>query len=84
MTAFAIDLDVIGPLAGADGWHANTTPQGLAEAPALAGYVIHPARLSRVWAGDDPDAPTMTIALWFADAATGEAALAPWRMTEEL
>ena len=83
MTSYAMDFDVIGPLDGADGWHVNTTPQGPAAAPALAGFVIHPVTLSRVWAGDDPAAPTMTVALWFADAATGEAALAPWRTDGE-
>lgn len=50
------------------GWHVNATPDYLAERPELEPFVVTPATLSRVWAGDDPAAPTMTVPLRFADA----------------
>lgn len=51
------------------GWHVNVTPDYLAERPELETFVVTPATLNRVWAGDDPEDPTMTIALRFADEA---------------
>ncbi len=51
------------------GFHVNTTTAILAERPDLEPYVVTPETLMRVWAGDDPDNPTMTVALRFADEA---------------
>lgn len=53
----------------AEGWHVNTTPQVLAARPELEPFVITPATLRRVWAGDDPANPARTVALRFADEA---------------
>lgn len=58
-----------------DGWHVNTTPEHLAAHPELGPFVITPTVLRRVWAGDDPEAPVMTVALQFADEAEGRTAL---------
>jgi hypothetical protein len=52
-----------------EGWLVNVTPAVLAANPALADFVVTPSRLARVWAGDDPESPTMTVALRFADEA---------------
>jgi hypothetical protein len=49
------------------GWHVNITPDALS--PELEPYVVTPSRLRRVWAGDDPEAPVLTVALRFADEA---------------
>lgn len=60
------------PLPGAEpvpGWHVNVTPDYLAERPDLHPFVVTPTILNRVWAGDDPEEPTMTVALRFADEA---------------
>lgn len=57
------------------GWHVNITPEVLTARPELAGFVVTPSRLRRVWAGDDPTAPVLTVALRFADEATGRAVL---------
>ncbi|MFC0633308.1 hypothetical protein [Brevundimonas balnearis] len=81
-----IEADVIGTLfeaAGDDeaeavplpGWHVNITTEGLAARPDLAPFVVTPTTLRRVWAGDDPAAPVVTVALRFADQAAAEAAL---------
>lgn len=79
-----IALDIIGALYRDDetqipGWHVNTTPEGLAAFPALAPFVVSPdpTRLRRVWAGDDPENPTLTVALRFADEAEALSALPP-------
>jgi hypothetical protein len=77
-----IEIDVIGalfdppsdeggaavPLAG---WHVNITPGGLVARGDLEPFVVTPGRLRRVWAGDDPLSPTLTVALRFADEAEG-------------
>ncbi|KQS54028.1 hypothetical protein ASG17_13860 [Brevundimonas sp. Leaf363] len=83
------DIDVIGWSDGAAeglaaGWRVNLTPETIAIAPGLATYVVRPGRLVRVWAGDDPDAPTQTIALWFETAAAADAVLAPYAPGEEM
>ncbi|MFN3352541.1 MAG: hypothetical protein ACK4Z5_02940 [Brevundimonas sp.] len=81
-----IEADVIGTLfdAGGDdeaelpavpGWHVNITTEGLAARPDLEALVVSPATLRRVWAGDDPATPVVTVALRFADQAAAEAAL---------
>lgn len=57
----------------APGVHYNTTPSDLAAHPALQPYVVAPSLLQRIWAGDDPAAPTMTVALVFPDQATADA-----------
>lgn len=53
------------------GWHANITPADLT--PELEPYVVTPSRLRRVWAGDDPTNPVLTVALRFADEDEGRA-----------
>lgn len=57
------------------GWHVNTTPEVLEQNPALADYVITPSTMRRVWSGDDPQAPSATVALRFADQDQAEAVL---------
>lgn len=47
------------------GWRVNITAEGLAQRADLAPYVVTPARLRRVWAGDDPADPDVTVALAF-------------------
>lgn len=47
------------------GFHVNITPDVLEANPHLSAKVIVPATLRRVWAGDDPASPTMTVALRF-------------------
>lgn len=81
-------VDVIGWRDGvgeglAAGWRVNVTPGGLAGAPDLAAFVMEPARLDRVWAGDDPEAPSQTVALWFESEAAAVTALAPYAAEEE-
>lgn len=79
-----IETDVIGLLHGPTpedgseppalaGWHVNITAEGLAARPDLATYVVEPSLLRRVWAGDDPAAPVVTVALRFADEAEASA-----------
>lgn len=58
------------------GWHVNITRAGLAARPDLEPFVVTPATLRRVWAGDDPAAPQITVALRFMTEAEGRAALA--------
>jgi hypothetical protein len=50
-----------------EGWHVNTTPECLALHPGLEPFVVQPGTLRRVWAGDSPDNPVLTVALQFAD-----------------
>lgn len=52
-----------------DGYRLNTTAEVLAARPELAAFRVEPPRMIRVWAGDDPEAPTVTVALRFADEA---------------
>lgn len=66
---------VITPPVQLDGWHYNTTPETMAERPDLVPFVVTPSALRRVWAGDDPVNPTMTVALRFADEAEAVTAL---------
>lgn len=60
------------------GWHANATPEVLAARPDLEPYVVAPSFMRRVWAGDDPANPVLTVALRFASAEEGLAILADW------
>lgn len=69
-----MDLDIIGPIEG-DGWHVNITRRGLRDRPDLAPFVVEPETLSRVWAGDDPADPGVTVALRFASEAEAAATL---------
>lgn len=55
------------------GWRVNVTPAVMEARPELEPFVITPTLLRRVWAGDDPAHPTMTVALRFADEAEAEA-----------
>jgi hypothetical protein len=57
------------------GWHVNTTVDDLALHPELLPHVVTPTSLRRVWAGDDPMAPIITVALRFADEAEAESIL---------
>ena len=57
------------------GWHVNTTSDGLITRPDLAPFVVAPSRLRQVWAGDDPEAPDVTVALRFTDEAEANTAL---------
>jgi len=81
-----IELDIIGPLfdpplmEGGEpvplaGWHVNTTPAGLVATLDLSAYVVTPGHLRRVWAGDDPVSPSITVALRFTDEADADAVL---------
>ena len=47
------------------GWHVNVTADYLADHPELAPFVVEPSSLRRVWAGDDPDNPVVTVPLRF-------------------
>ena len=47
------------------GFHVNVTPEVIEARPDLAAKVHQPATLRRVWCGDDPAAPTMTVPLRF-------------------
>lgn len=67
-------IDVIGalydlPTAGEPvrlwGFHINITAACLEARPDLSPRAIHPPALRRVWAGDDPVAPSVTVALRF-------------------
>lgn len=85
---YAIEIDVIGWSDGvgeglAAGWRVNVTAAAVAAAPALAAFVVQPVRLARVWAGDDPAAPTQTVALWFENQAAADVVLAPYAPGEE-
>lgn len=54
----------------------NTTPRFFtASLGALTAYRVAPSPFTRVWAGDNPAAPTNTVALAFPDAATAQAVL---------
>lgn len=58
------------------GFLVNVTTDLLAERPELEPFVIEVASLRRVWAGDDPADPAVTVPLRFADeAAAAEAVL---------
>lgn len=57
------------------GWRVNITADGLAARPDLEPCVVTPSRLRQVWAGDDPEAPDVTVALRFADEAEAIAVL---------
>lgn len=57
------------------GWHVNVTPAVLAARPDLEASVVTPDLMRRVWAGDNPAAPTQTVALRFDDQAAAETAL---------
>lgn len=60
----------------APGVHYKTDLPALADyAEQLAPYVVTPAQLQSVWAGDDPAAPVMTVSLRFPDDATAQTVL---------
>lgn len=72
-------IDIIGPLyephptdpeAPATllpGWHVNVTADYFSDHPELAPFVVEPSPLRRVWAGDDPANPVVTVPLRFND-----------------
>jgi len=83
-----IDLDIIGPIFNTPvveggeplklpGWHVNTTPSGLAARADLEPFVVspEPSQLRRVWAGDDPLNPVLTVPLRFASETEARAVL---------
>lgn len=47
------------------GFHVNVTPPLIDARPDLAAKVHQPSALRRVWAGDDPANPVLTVALRF-------------------
>jgi hypothetical protein len=55
----------ITPPSQLDGWHINTTMGYLEAHPELNDFVVTPSILRRVWAGDDAENPTTTVALRF-------------------
>lgn len=60
------------------GYRLNTTHPIFDAVPAIAPYRVTPAHMLDVWAGDDPNAPTITVALLFPDQATAQAVLAAY------
>lgn len=56
----------------------QTPDEFVAERPDLAPYRREPPLLSRIFAGDDPAAPTMTLALRFTDEAEARGVLASY------
>ena len=50
-----------------EGWHVNVTPDVLDDHPQLGDYLVEPSPLRRVWAGDDPLNPVLTVPLRFED-----------------
>jgi len=76
-----MSIDIIGPLyephptdpeAPATllpGWHVNVTADYFSDHPELAPFVVEPSPLRRVWAGDDPANPVVTVPLRFNDEA---------------
>ncbi len=72
-------IDIIGPLYEPHptdpegeptllpGWHVNVTADYFSDHPELAPYVVEPSPLRRVWAGDEPDNPVVTVPLRFND-----------------
>lgn len=77
-----INLDIIGLLYSDDGetplpdWHVNTTPETIVARPELASFIVEPDRMRRVWMGDDPLNPSITVALRFIDEDAASTALA--------
>lgn len=67
-----IDRDILGATEGG-GWLVNITRRGLRLRPELEAYVVTPTTLQRVWAGDDPGEPDVTVALRFDDEAAAAA-----------
>lgn len=57
------------------GWHVNVTPDELAARPELEAWMTTPAVFRRVWAGDDPACPAVTVALRFEDEAEATSAM---------
>jgi hypothetical protein len=47
------------------GWHVNVTPEVVDARPELKAFVVTPSALRRVWSGDDPTNPVLTVALRF-------------------
>jgi hypothetical protein len=58
-----------------EGYRLNTTAAELSARPDLEAWRVTPSHLARVWAGDDPENPTITVALLFADEAEAVAVL---------
>jgi len=56
----------------------QTPDEFFAEQPALVAYRVEPTPLSRIFAGDDPMAPTMTAALRFETESEARTVLAGW------
>ena len=66
-----MSLDIIGAIDGASSFHVNITPDALTSA--LEPYVVVPTICRRVWAGDDPENPQLTVCLKFNDEAAFQA-----------
>lgn len=65
------DGNVVGPPVIHEGWHVDIYAEGLAERPDLEPYVVTPSSRHHVFSGRTAD----TVALKFADEATGRAVL---------
>lgn len=61
----------------APGVHYNVTEALMAERPELEAYRVTPSPLQRVWAGDPPEAPQVTVPLRFASETEANDALYP-------
>ncbi len=73
-----MSVDIIGTLfevegAALPGFHVNITPEKMIEA--YGAFLVTPQPCLRVWAGDDPYNPTLTVCLRFADEAGAAAIL---------
>lgn len=51
------------------GWYVNVTTDYLSDHPEIAPFVVEPSPLRRVWAGDNPVNPLITVPLRFASEA---------------
>lgn len=71
------------PTSWRSGYRLNTTAEALTSRPDLETYRVDPPRLARVWAGDDPENPVITVALLFADEAEAMSVLGSDFMIEE-
>lgn len=64
---FDADGNMLTPPTKLSSWHVNVTEEEMTEA--LEPFRRDPPMLRRVWAGDDPSEPEITVPLRFADEA---------------
>lgn len=65
--------ELLTPATALTGYHVNVTPDEMTDV--LESFRRSPPRLKRVFAGDDSEAPEITVALRFADKAEADANL---------